>query len=284
MKNLEKLANDPEAMEIIASKESSMRAFMYNAEAFAALINSEIAMGKVAASETAVNAIIRAITDTANAETVLTGIKERLTGIEESLPSIPDSENATQVVAETGKKISCALSAIKKITSKTDNLVNNINFLLTSEEKMTALLSNETVFVSLLSNPDVVNAIYATDERKKTFLMVIKDSTVKGHIDARAQDYKTADGSNYSYDGKIIALDLYRSGSCAGWPMTVYTNLYTSYCIANGNLKSPCNPLEAAYAIFSNVQPTNVNVYLNGSSNSCQLSGYRAVRLPLENN
>lgn len=283
MENLEKLVNDPEAMEIIASKESSMWAFMYSLDAFAALINSEIAMEKVAASETAVNVIIQAITDVANTEAVLTGIKEHLASVGGSLPGIPDGALKNQEVAETRQRIDSCVASLKKVTSRADVLIKSINTLLNNAEKMQILLSNEAVFVSLLSNPDVVNAIYATDERKKAFLMAIKNSTVKGYVNARARDYKTADGSSYGYNGKIIALGIYKSGIYADYTTTNQSSLYTSYCIdANGNLKFPCNPLEVAYAIFSNVQPTRISVKGSTGYGSCELSGYRAVRLPLE--
>lgn len=160
MENLEKLVNDPEAMEIIASKESSMWAFMYNTDAFAAMIGSEIAMEKVAASETAVNVIVQAITDAANTEAVLTGIKEHLTGIEGSLPGIPDGTLINQEVAETRQRVDSCVVSLKKATSKADVLISGISALFLTDTSCKALASSPAASATIANNQTCINALF----------------------------------------------------------------------------------------------------------------------------
>lgn len=160
MENLEKLVNDPEAMDIIASKESSMWAFMYSLDAFAALINSKIAMEKVAASETAVNVIIQAITDVANTEAVLTGIKEHLASVEGSLPGIPDGALKNQEVTETRRRVDSCVASLKKATSKADVLISSISALFLTDTSCKALASSPAASAAIANNQTCINALF----------------------------------------------------------------------------------------------------------------------------
>lgn len=193
MENLEKLVNDPEAMEIIASKESSMWAFMYNTDAFAALINSETAMEKVAVSETAVKVITQSIADAANAETVLTDIKEHLTGIEGSLPNIPDNEKVTEEVAEAKYKVDTTISSLHKVTCQTDVLVNNID----------ALLNNDTAIRAILNiSTNGATAIFSTSQNAKKVLT--------GHVDIIKNSIPAMRGmyNNYNIIEPLLTSDI----------------------------------------------------------------------------
>ena len=133
----------------IANSAPSMTAICYNTDGFAAMIASETAMTIVAASETAVNVIMDGITNAANSETVLDGIKSDLTSIEESLPSIANTEVVIAEVAGVKENISGVVTSLQKVTSQSDVLITNIDRLLNNKQFLSVALSNDSVFKKL---------------------------------------------------------------------------------------------------------------------------------------
>lgn len=152
MENLEKLVNDPEAMEIIASKESSMWAFMYNTDAFAALINSETAMEKVAASETAVNVIIQGMTDTVNTSSALQVAKDDLESLQSSVLLL-NNKIAIDKISKCISIVNDTAQTLDKVVLNADVVINNINTMMDSPVAMDTLLSNQSVVNSIFDNP-----------------------------------------------------------------------------------------------------------------------------------
>lgn len=147
----------------IANSAPSMTAICYNTDGFAAMIASETAMTIVAASETAVNVIVDGITNAANSESVLDGIKGNLTSIEESLPSIANTETVIAEVADVKTNITDVVTSLQKVTSQADVLVENIDALLASETAMSAIASNNSVMIEkIIPNETVVNKVMSS--------------------------------------------------------------------------------------------------------------------------
>lgn len=134
----------------IANSAPSMTAICYNTDGFAAMIASETAMTIVANSETAVNAIVEGITNAANSEGVLDGIKGNLTSIGEALPSIANTETVIAEVADVKENISGVVTSLQKVISQTDVLVNNIDALFSNETAMNAFVASETALNAIV--------------------------------------------------------------------------------------------------------------------------------------
>ena len=138
----------------IANSAPSMTAICYNTDGFAAMIASETAMSIVSNTETSINVIIDGITNAANSESVLDGIKGNLSSIEETLPSIANTETVIAEVADVKENISGVVTSLQKATSQTDVLIANIDALLVSESAMRAITLSELAMTSIFSHDE----------------------------------------------------------------------------------------------------------------------------------
>lgn len=172
MKNLEKLVNDLEAMEIIASKESSVRAFIYNIDAFAALCKNEAALNIFMSSETAMNILVDSMEKVVKIENVFVGFKKNLAEIETNLPLVTD-EPVVNGIIETRRNVEKSLEKLNSITDMADTLVINMQSLFGNENYFKVLASNANASTAIANNQTCINLL--CDYRATTYKYIGAD-------------------------------------------------------------------------------------------------------------
>lgn len=195
----------------IVESAQAMKAMLYSIDGFEAMLNSEIAMEKVADNETAVNLIIQAITDVANSSTALSNIKSVLPGISTNLESIPETEPMIEDVNNAVEIISDTLEELDKVLNKTDILAKNVDALFNSSVAMTAICNNTTAINKIANNRIVLAGIVKNNISKNiilnsnTAISALKMSTLTSHL------YLTNQSSPWgTYDSvfnSILAID-----------------------------------------------------------------------------
>lgn len=175
----------------MVGKEESIKAVLYNTEAFVMLCENETAFKILTSSETAVNCLVKHIQKATKIENVIGDFKADLEDIETKLPALTD-EPVADIVSDTQNKVSETLEKLKDINSNTDILLNSINALFNSEACLKNLASNTTVSMAIANNQDCINALY--DHRVTTYKYITQEwelgkallnSNLKKNVSAR---------------------------------------------------------------------------------------------------
>ncbi len=155
--------NNRSAVTILAGKSESIKAICYHPTAFTAMINNNSTNSIVFGSETAVNVIVQAITDSAAAEGVLDGIKANLSSVQTAAASLPSGEISIAAVVETKKKIDDTLAILSGRNAIADTLVSNINALTASGTAMNAIAASSTAMNAIAASATAMNKLIASD-------------------------------------------------------------------------------------------------------------------------